>query len=172
MSLIDILLLLPLVIGLVRGLWKGLVHELMSLVALFVGIFLAYHYSDEAGLFLQQYIGTDGVALRILAYLLIFGGVMIAAFALSFLLTKALQFMALGMLNRALGGLFGASKALLIMLVLIYLLNPYIHSSENWAQGFEESSVYNQMETWSYRAGEWLTDIPADYSRDSIQINQ
>lgn len=170
MSLLDVLLLLPLALGLIRGLFNGLIRELISIVAIFLAIFLAYHYSGEVETLLQEYIHQDGVALKIISYLLIFGAVMLLAFALSFILTKLLQIMALGLLNRVLGGAFGLLKSLLILLILIHLFQPYIHSSP-WYESFETSIVYTQLKEWSILAAEWLSQIQLDESEkdDLIQ---
>ena len=142
MILLDFILLAPLIFGLVRGLFNGLIKELVSIAAVIIGVFLAYKYADKVELFLSNYINQDGAALTIIAYLLIFGVVLLIAFALSFLLTKLLQAMSLGLFNRLLGGVFGLGKSLLILLVFINLVHPYVSSSEELAAATSGSQVY------------------------------
>lgn len=167
MVLLDFILLAPLVFGLIRGLFNGLVKELVSIAAIVLGIFLAYHYSEPVETYLSKHIEDSIIGLRALSYLLIFGTVLIASFALSFLLTKILQMLALGLLNRVLGGVFGLLKSLLIVLVILHLIQPYINVS--FKESTNDSMVYAFLNTWSSTAGEWLTNIPLEDNGSLIQ---
>ncbi len=156
MILLDFILLAPLLFGLVRGLFNGLIKELVSIAAVIIGIFLAFQYAEEVEIFLSKYIDQDGTGLTILAYLLIFGVVMLIAFALSFLLTKILQAMSLGLVNRILGGVFGFGKSLLILLVIINLIDPFISTSEEFATKTSKSQVYQSLLAIDTHVETWL----------------
>ena len=54
MSWLDILILLPLLIGLVRGLMKGLIVEVTSIVAIILGFFGAKWWSAAFASWLMQ----------------------------------------------------------------------------------------------------------------------
>lgn len=157
MNYIDILLLLPLVYGLLRGLMRGLIKELASLAALIIGIFLAYHYSEDVEIFLAKYIENGEPWLQILSYVLIFAGVAIILYILSSFITKMINFMALGLVNRILGAAFGVAKILLIMLLLIFLLKPYIADIREKNEAWKNSIVYSELEKYSHLPGELLT---------------
>ena len=138
-------MLTPLIFGLVRGLFNGLVKELLSIAAVIIGIFLAYNYTEKVESILTTYINLQGASLTALAYLLIFGFVLLIAFALSFIITKFLQALSLGILNRIFGGVFGFGKALLIVLVIINLIHPYIASSNKLVTTTSQSQVYQAL---------------------------
>ncbi len=145
MILLDFILLAPLIFGLIRGLFNGLIKELVSIAAVIIGIFLAYKYAEDVAAFLSSYIDADGAGVTVMAYLLIFGLVLLIAFALSFILTKVLQAMSLGLLNRLLGGVFGFGKSLLILLVIVNLTSPYISSSAELSASSSKSKVYQAL---------------------------
>lgn len=165
MSFLDFVLLLPLAYGLIRGFIKGFIHELASLLAIVVGIILAYRYSANMEQFLHQYIAEDGIGLRIGSYLLILILVFAALYALSFVLTKMLQFMALGMINRIAGAVFGLLKAAIFLLILIHLAQPFLDSM-NKNDSFHNSIVYQKMTVISQQLGDYLTDITVPYQEN------
>lgn len=162
MVLLDFVLLVPLIYGLIKGLFNGLITELVSIVAVLLGVFFAHHYAKDAEQILSHYVQQDGIGLSILSYMLIFSVVMIAAFAFSFLLTKVLQAMALGLLNRFLGGIFGLLKSFIVMLMLVYLFQPYIIRSTDLRESSAKSTVYNTLSKISSKLGGWISDSSDD----------
>lgn len=145
MILLDFILLTPLIFGIIRGLFNGLVKELLSIAAVIIGIFLAYNYTEKVESILSTYINLEGASLTVLSYLLIFGFVLLISFALSFIVTKFLQALSLGILNRIFGGVFGFGKALLVVLVIINLIHPYIESSTELVTTTSQSQVYQAL---------------------------
>ncbi len=129
MNIIDFILLAPLAYGLVRGMIKGLIYQLSGLLATVVGYLAAAKYANQLSTILHETFGLDEFWVHLFSYLLIFGAVALAFYALGKMLTRTLQFMALGFVNRLLGGLFGFCKMLLILLVILYLIYPAIGSS-------------------------------------------
>lgn len=159
LNYVDLLLLVPLAYGLIRGLFKGLIHELASLAAIVIGVFLAYHFSDELALYLSDKIDDDGTWIKILSYLLIFIGVAVVLQIVAYLITKMLKLLALGFVNRLLGGLFGFAKVLLIMLLLVYLLDPYVEDKRQENESWRNSLVYTELKRYSDLPGRWLTQF-------------
>lgn len=173
LTLVDFILLLPPLLGLVRGFIKGLIHEVVSLVAVILAIFLAFQYSGDVATWLSEYVPTDQeFVLTILAYIAIFGAVMIVAFLFSFILTKILQVMALGIINRILGAIFGSLKAVLVLMLLIHLFEPLITSSEEWSERFEKSTVYDYLNESREALLEWFdqSDLPSQIDEDALFI--
>lgn len=157
MNYVDILLLIPLAYGLIRGLFKGLIHEIASLASIVIGLLLAYHFSDDLALFLSNQLNEDGAWVKILAYLLIFVGVAIILQVISYIITKMLNLLALGMINRLLGGIFGLGKILLVLLLLIFLLDPYLENLRKDNEAWRQSIVYDELRRYSDIPGELLT---------------
>lgn len=123
MSWLDIIILLPLLIGLVRGLMKGLVIEITSIVAIVLGILGSRLWGAMfATWLLRQFAWAESVCV-VLAYALLFLGISILLHLVAKLLTKLFKKISLGWLNRLLGGVFGTLKWGIIVLVMVLCIH-------------------------------------------------
>jgi len=162
LNYVDLILLLPVVYGLVRGFIKGLVNEVASLLAIIAGLYLAYHYHDYVEeLLAAQFDGGENW-LGIASYLVIFIGVTIVVFLVAKVLTKMINFIALGILNRLAGAAFGAGKVIFILLLLVYLLSPFLEQIRENNSAWSQSSVYDLMTQYATLVGDWITDFNND----------
>ncbi len=123
MSIIDIVLGALLLFGLIRGAMKGLFVEVASLVALVLGIYGAIHFSSFATEFLESKVDWDEKTINIVAFAITFIVIVLAISLAGKALTKLADFAALGILNKLLGGVFGALKIGLILSVLLLVFN-------------------------------------------------
>lgn len=118
-SVIDIIFAVILAFGLIRGLIKGFIVELTSLLALVLGIYGAIHFSYYLVDFLNQFLTWDEKYINITALVLTFIIIVVLISLLGKLFTKLAKLVALGILNRLLGGIFGVLKMAFILSVLI-----------------------------------------------------
>lgn len=119
MSWLDIIILVPILIGLVRGLMKGLVVEIASIAAILLGFIGSRMWGAMfAAWLIEQFSWPESVCV-VIAYALLFVGISVVLHILAKLLTKLFKTVALGWLNRLLGGLFGTLKWMIIVLLLV-----------------------------------------------------
>lgn len=133
MQYIDFILAIPLVWGAFMGFKKGLVLELATFAALALGVFGAIKFSDFTGGFLVEYIDIPQEWLGLSSFMLTFIFIVIGVFLLAKLLSKMLKMIALGLINRLLGMIFGTLKYALVLSILIYFyenLNQNFNFSE------------------------------------------
>ncbi|MDR1414996.1 MAG: CvpA family protein [Odoribacteraceae bacterium] len=123
MNYLDIILLIPLLYGAARGISRGLVVEIATLLALVLGVYLALRCSDPARVILQEYMMIPPQYSYYVAFAIIFLVVVIVIHLLGKLLTKLLNVIALGLLNRLLGTLFGVLKMTIVVCALLFLFN-------------------------------------------------
>lgn len=123
MALIDIILGALLLFGLIRGLMKGLFVEVASLVALIAGVYGAIHFSNFAAEFLDSKLDWDEKYINIVAFAITFVIIVLIIALAGKALTKLANFAALGILNKLLGGVFGALKIGLILSVLLIVFD-------------------------------------------------
>jgi len=123
MSVIDIILSVLLLFGLVRGFMKGLFVEVASLVALIAGVYGAIHFSYYAANILESKVSWDEKYINIVAFAITFVVIIIVISLAGKALTKLADFAALGILNKLLGGIFGALKIGLILSILLVIFN-------------------------------------------------
>ena len=148
MSIIDIVLGALLLFGLIRGAMKGLFVEIASLFALVLGVFGAIHFSYFVADLIEPKVDWDEKIMNIVAFATTFVIIVLAISLAGKALTKLADFAALGMLNKLLGGVFGALKIGLILSVLLIVFNklnktlPFMEEEE-----LEESILYKPVKS-------------------------
>lgn len=118
MSTFDIIIAALLLFGFVRGLMKGLFVEVTSLVALVAGVYGAIHFSYFLGDWLKNSVQWDEKYVSLIAFAGTFVIILVVIALLGKILTKIADFASLGILNKLLGGVFGALKIGLILSVV------------------------------------------------------
>jgi len=148
MSIIDIVLGALLLFGLIRGIFKGLFVEVASLVALVLGVYGAIHFSYFAAELLDSKVDWNEKTINIVAFAVTFVIIVLAISLAGKALTKLADFAALGMLNKLLGGVFGALKIGLILSILLIVFNkmnntlPFMEKKD-----LEESLLYEPVKS-------------------------
>ena len=122
MGVIDIVLGGLILFGLVRGFMKGLFVEVAALVALFAGVYGTIHFSNFAAEFLENKTEWNEKTINITAFAITFIIIVLAIALAGKALTKLADFAALGIINKLIGGVFGALK---IVIVLSVILNVF-----------------------------------------------
>ncbi|MHA7842008.1 MAG: CvpA family protein [Winogradskyella sp.] len=123
MSIIDIILAALLLFGFIRGIFKGLFVEIASLVALVLGVYGAIHFSYFAADLLESKVEWNEKTINIIAFAITFVIIVLVISLAGKALTKLADFAALGLLNKLLGGVFGALKVGLILSILLIMFN-------------------------------------------------
>ncbi|MDY0781201.1 CvpA family protein [Tenacibaculum sp. IB213877] len=118
MNTLDIIIAALLLFGFVRGLMKGLFVEVASLVALVAGVYGAIHFSYFLGNWLKNSVSWDEKYITLAAFAGTFVIIIVVIALLGKILTKIADFASLGILNKILGGAFGALKIGLILSVV------------------------------------------------------
>ena len=118
MNTFDIIIAALLLFGFIRGLLKGLFVEVASLAALIIGVYGAIHFSYFAGDWLKNSVDWDEKYITLTAFAVTFVAIVLAIALLGKAFTKLADFASLGILNKILGGVFGALKIGLILSVL------------------------------------------------------
>ena len=118
MNIFDIGIAVLLIFGFVRGVLKGLFVEVASLAALIGGVYGAIHFSYFIGDFLKEAVSWDQEYVSLAAFAGTFITIIVTIALLGKMLTKLADFAALGVINKILGGVFGAIKIGLILSVV------------------------------------------------------
>lgn len=148
MSIIDIVLAALLLFGFIRGIFKGLFVEVASLLALVLGVYGAIHFSYFAADLLESKVDWNEKTINIVAFAITFVVIVLAISLAGKALTKLADFAALGLLNKLLGGVFGALKIGLILSVLLIVFNklnntlPFLEDDD-----LEDSVLYEPVKS-------------------------
>lgn len=146
MNIFDIIIAALLLFGFVRGVMKGLFVEIASLVALIGGVYGAIHFSFFIGDFLKESVSWSQEYISLAAFAGTFVIIIIVIALLGKMLTKLADFASLGILNKILGGVFGALKiGLILSVVFIFFgkMNNTIPFIEK--ENLEKSILYEPV---------------------------
>jgi membrane protein required for colicin V production len=144
MTYLDILLIIPLIIGGWRGFKKGFIIELFTLLALLVGIYAGIHFSDFMADILKENIGLTTKYLPAIAFTITFLAVGAMVFFGGKVLEKMIKVVALGPINKAAGAIFGVLKMLFILSALLAILESIDEKNDFIPQALKDNSLlYN-----------------------------
>lgn len=123
MNTLDLIILIPIALGFVFGLFKGLVKELASLAAIVLGVYGAKMFAPALSDFLIAKLSFSNKTSLPIAYLILFVIIVVVLLLLAKTLDKIFDSIALGGLNKLLGGVFASLKYALIVSVLLNIFD-------------------------------------------------
>jgi membrane protein required for colicin V production len=141
MNYLDILLVIPLIIGAWRGFKKGLIIELFTLLALLVGIYAGIHFSDFVAGLLRDYLGMTSEYVPVIAFTVTFLGVGAAVYFAGKMLERAISVVALTPVNKMLGLFFGLVKMLFFVSASLVILESYDEKGDFIPEDLKDSSL-------------------------------
>lgn len=121
MDYLDILILIPLVYGAWKGFSHGFIIEIAMLVGLVLGVYAAIRFSGYMEAFLNEFVNLSSAHLSYVALGVTFLLVLITVYLLGKLLTGMAETLAMGVMNKLLGTLFGILKYFVILCVLLLI---------------------------------------------------
>ncbi len=128
----DWVLLALLLASMLVGMWRGLVYEVLSLLGWLAAFVLAQWWADEAVVlmpFLQEAAAQVQYAV---AFALVFVAALFAAGLVSWLIKQLVDTVGLRPVDRALGGIFGLARGVVLLLALTVVLQLLGLSREDW----------------------------------------
>ena len=120
MNYLDIALVIPIIYGLVQGFSRGIVKEITSLVSLIIGVYIAINFSFYLDSYLEDFLKENKQIIPIISFATVFAGTLIIIKILGYLLEKITNALALGIISKLLGAIFGSIKIALLMSVLVF----------------------------------------------------
>lgn len=115
-SYIDLFILIPLLFGLYKGFTRGLILSLATLLGLLLGIYGGVKFSHLTSNLLFEKFQID---IPLVAFSVTFLVIVVGVYLLGKLLSKFVDVLALGFLNKLSGAIFGVGKVVLILVVLL-----------------------------------------------------
>ncbi|MGV6861634.1 MAG: CvpA family protein [Putridiphycobacter sp.] len=122
MNFLDIILLIPILIGAWKGFRKGIIIELFTLLALLVGIYSAIHFSDYMTDLITNNFDYKGEHLPIVSFVLTFLLVGAMVFFLGKAVEKIIKTVQLSMFNKLGGIVLGVIKMMFVSAMIVTVL--------------------------------------------------
>ena len=121
MSFLDIVLIVAIAIGFFKGYKNGLFVELASLIAFFIGIFIAVKFSYITQGMLENHVSWSPRTITVASFLITLFAFVIGIQLLAKTISSIADFAFLGWANSLLGGGFGVIKTALLFGILLNL---------------------------------------------------
>jgi len=141
MNYLDIIIGLIFFYGLFKGFTRGLIIEAASLLSIIIGILGALTFTPIIESLLSYFLSDEKLPPSIILFtaslILIVLGVNIFARNL----TKFIKLVSLGGINKVLGGIFGVSKYILLISILLVFVDQFSFMFEFFESNFLEESV-------------------------------
>ena len=150
MTTIDIIILIALGAGVIIGFMKGFIRQLASILGLIVGLLAAKALYTSLAVKLCPTVTDSMTGAQILAFVIIWIAVPLIFTLVASVLTKAMEAVSLGWLNRLLGAGLGALKYLLLVSLVVCVIQFIDTDSQLISQTKkEESLLYYPMERFA-----------------------
>lgn len=130
MSMIDIIILGIIAVSALLGVFRGLIKEALSLASWVIAIIAGTMFSGQVADLLENLINNPSLR-RIAAFAILFIAVIFIGTLVSNLISRLTQAAGLKGADRALGGLFGIIRGVIIVLVIVFVSMPF-DFSQRW----------------------------------------
>ena len=125
MNYLDIIIAVPLLYGLIKGFFNGLVKEVTSLLAFFIGVYVAINFSEYLEPKFIDILDGYQEFVPVLAFGVLFLVSVLCIKTLGYFIDKLTKVLALGVFSRLFGGVFGFLKVVVIFSFLLFVINDY-----------------------------------------------
>ena len=125
MNYLDIIIAVPLLYGLIKGFSNGLIKEVTALLSLVVGVYFAINFSEYLEPKVVAVLGGYEEFVSVIAFAVLFVVSVLCINTLGFVIDKLTKALALGIISRVLGGVFGLLKVVVIFSFLLFAINDY-----------------------------------------------
>jgi len=139
MNFVDFILILIILFFAIQGFRKGLIYELVSLAGLILGIYAAFQFSGQIENYLTEYLNVPEKYSTITAFILIFILVVIILHFIGKIIENIIDLIALGLLNKLAGSVFGIVKGIILLSLAFLILDHFdkeLISKENKEESF------------------------------------
>ena len=119
MNIFDVIILIILLYGLIKGFIKGFIIEVAGIIALILGVTGSFKFARILEVYLNSYVDWSPKTIQITSFIILFIIIIYAVSLLAKMITKTLKIIALGMINRIFGGIFGLLKWCVILSSLV-----------------------------------------------------
>ncbi len=154
MSGLDLMIAFVVLIGLWRGFQVGLIKTAVGLVGWFIALIAATRLASSIAPQLSGIV-ENPVLQMALAFLLVVLVILTVMHTLAFVFSSALKTLNLGVVDKLAGGVLGAAKNILVVLVILSISAPLLVQLPQW----ESSVIAPELMTFAPMGKELASDM-------------
>ncbi len=160
MTVFDIIVAVCLLIALCAGIKRGFIRQVVSLVALCLGVWMSVTFAARVSLWMKEWISLDETVLKVIAFVLIFCTVTLVLTLLGKILEKVVKVVLLGWLNRLLGSVLAITECLLVLCLMLMIFDALNGTFSFVKTEYLASTVfYDPLKTVSYAIFPYLKEL-------------
>ena len=126
MNYLDIAIAVPLLYGLIKGFSNGIIKEITNVLSVVLAIYVGVHFADLIEPYLRSSVLSDYErAMPLIAFVLVFIIILIIIKSIGELIDRITKLLALGIISRFLGAIFGIVKIIFIFSGMLFFLTEY-----------------------------------------------
>ena len=155
----------------VKGFMHGVVKEVLGLIGLVGGVYLASRYGLETGAYLSENVyAVEGKSITfIIGFMVFLIGFWLSSLVVSAMILALTNKNGIGFGRRFLGFLAGGLKIFLIMGIFVFLLSRVEIVQQNFSKQLEDSMTYPLLtQAGDFIVGVELSDIKEDAKEVSV----
>ena len=146
MDYISITIIIILIIGVLLGLKNGLIKEVAGLIGLITALFCAKFFVGPFTAFFNSVFNNEYQWNYFIAWLVCFLAIVLIFKIAAVLITKLLEFISLGFVNKLLGAVFGVVKYIFLLSIVFNILGFVEEYTDLPAREERNNSVlYNKI---------------------------
>ena len=151
MNYFDIIIGLIFFYGLFKGFARGLIIEAASLLSIIIGILGALTFTPIIESLLSYFLSDEKLPSSIIIFTASLILIVLSVNIFARNLTKFIKMVSLGGINKVLGGIFGVSKYILLISILLVLVDQFSFMFEFFESNFlEESEMFESLKKIGY----------------------
>ena len=146
---IDYAIITVVAVSALLGLFRGLIQETLSLLSWIAALWVAMRYYPAMALHLHGILPYPELRTAA-AFTALFIATLVVGKVLGFLIATLIERSPLAIFNRVGGLLFGASRGILLLMVLVLIAQSFQLANESW---WHESQLLPYIERWAVKLG-------------------
>lgn len=154
MGLLDIIIAVIVLAGLWRGFKAGFVRSSISLVGWFIALLAATRLADDVAPYLSNFISSPVLQVGA-GFLVVVLLVLLVIQIITLLVSSIVKSLKLGFVDQLAGGVLGAAKNILVILVMLSISAPVIINTSLW----QSSVIAPELLPFAPFAQEFATDV-------------
>ena len=154
MSTADIVLIVLVFLGAWSGYREGFLMELISLVAIILGVLGGFKLMGVGMIFLQDRFNADKTTLPYLSFAVIFIIIVLLVRLLGNVVKHSIDKSFLGTVDQVMGGVLGTFKTLFMLSIVIWIMDSFKFTPQTaWTEG---SWLYPFTALLAPRTADWI----------------
>ncbi len=150
----DFIVLAILAVSLILGAWRGLVSEVLALAAWVLAFLAAKHLGPLATPYLERFV-AEPLLQQGGAFVAIFVATLLLLGLARLLLRELLHAVGLGFADRTLGAIFGLTRGLLVIFLLVVVGGLTNMPKQTW---WQEATLAPPLETAALASRPWMPE--------------